>query len=357
MKTKILIFTDAFSGGGAEEVMRRFSIELGKDFNVLHVSKWLGPKQIFLNDNMISLDKRSSKECMPMLYKIAKGFKPDFIFSSTGHNNMIVLMLKFFLRKKPKIIIRESSVASIMKNFSLKSKLIDFFLMKPLYKTADAIIAQSTDILNDLIKVYDLPEEKISIINNPITRDKLKDKNNLSSNEIKLLTIGRFSPEKGYDRLLQIVHKLPSNYTLKIMGDGALVGEIKDTAKKLKIEDRIDFLGFLLEEQKLQVMRESDVYVQTSYVEGFPNSLLQSVAIGLPVIAYDVPGGTREIVNDINGCLVPDDEQELMVQTIKKINSNSYDPQKMQIDTINRFGVSKIMTDLKQVFTDLDNEK
>jgi len=357
MKTKILIFTDAFSGGGAEEVMRQFANELREEFDVLHVSKWLGPKQIILNENMVSLDKRSSKECIPMLYKIAKEFKPDFIFSSTGHNNMIVLMLKFFLSKKTKIIIRESSVASVMKNFSFKSKLIDFLLMKPLYNTADAIIAQSIDILDDLVKVYDLPLEKISVINNPITSNELKDKNSLELKEIKLLTIGRFSPEKGYDRLLQIVHKLPNNYTLKIMGDGALVDEIKETVKRLKVEDRVDFLGFLQEEQKLQVMRESDLYLQTSYVEGFPNSLLQSVAMGLPVIAYDVPGGTREIINNLNGLLVSDGHIDMMIETILDFDPNNYNPEVMQKDAINRYGVSKIISDLKKIFTTLNYEK
>ncbi len=356
MKKKILIFTDAFSGGGAEEVMRQFAIALREDFEVLHVSKWLGPKKIILMEGMVSLDKRSSKECIPALYNIAKDFKPDFIFSSTGHNNMLVLILKFFLKNKPKVVVRESSVASVIKKFSFKSKMIDYFLMQPLYKSADAIIAQSKDIYNDLIEVYKLSKDKIKIINNPIKKDKLKVGNSNNCN-IKLLTIGRFSPEKGYDRLLQIVHKLPSNYTLQIMGDGALVDDMKKIAKKLKIEDRLTFLGFLEEEQKLTIMQASDLYIQTSYVEGFPNSLLQSVAMGLPVIAFDVPGGTKEIVNAVNGVLIPDGEKELMVEAIKKFESNLYDPQQMQIDAINRFGVSKIMTDLKQVFTDLNNGK
>jgi len=141
------------------------------------------------------------------------------------------------------------------------------------------------------------------------------------------------------------------------MGDGTLMDEMKQTAQRLNIEDRLTFLGFLEEEQKLKIMQASDLYVQTSYVEGFPNSLLQSVAMGLPVIAFDVPGGTKEIVNAVNGFLIPDGEMELMVKAIKKIDANLYDPQQMQIDAINRFGVSKILTDLKQAFTDLNNGK
>jgi len=322
---------------------------------VLHVSKWLGPKKIILDKNMVSLNKGSSRKCIPALYSIAINFKPDFIFSSTGHNNMIVLLLKLFLINKPKLIIRESSVASVMKNYSFKSKALDFLLMRPLYKTADAIIAQSKDIARDLKEVYKLSKEKIVIINNPIGKDLIKYPGT-DNGTIKLLTIGRFSPEKGYNRLLKILQKLPSHYVLRIMGVGTLLDKTKRKAKELGIEDRICFLGFLDEKQKLKVMYESDLYIQTSYVEGFPNSLLQSAAMGLPTIAFDVPGGTREIVNDINGCLVKDGEINLMVKRVKEINLNQFDPQQMQEDALERFGVSKIMSDLKQIFNDLNDE-
>jgi glycosyltransferase involved in cell wall biosynthesis len=356
MKKKVLIFTDAFSGGGAEEVMKQFATELRQDFEVLHISKWLGPKQIILQEDMINLNKPSSKECLPSLYKIVKAFKPDFIFSSTGHNNMIVLLLKLFLINKPKVIIRESSVASVMKNYSFKSKALDFLLMRPLYKTADAIIAQSKDIARDLKEVYKLPKEKIVIINNPIGKDLIKS-SGPDNGTIKLLTIGRFSPEKGYDRLLKILQKLPNYYTLQIMGDGLLLKQTKQKGKELGVDDRLTFLGFLDEVEKLKVMHAADLYIQASYVEGFPNSLLQSVAMGLPVVAFDVPGGTREIIKEINGCLVKDGEIDLMVQCIKEINLKEYDSILMQKDALERFGISKIMKDLRQVFNKLSNGK
>ena len=336
--------------------MKQFATELRKEFSVLHVVKWLGPKKILIKEDMINLNKRSSKECLPELYKISKDFKPDFIFSSTGHNNMIVLLLKIFLKSKPKVIIRESSVASVMKNYSLKSRILDSLLMRPLYKTADAILAQSKDIARDLIKVYKLPSENIIIINNPISKDQIKPLANID-NVVKLLTIGRFSPEKGYDRLLKVFQKLPESFVLQIMGDGLLLEQTKKKAKDLGVENRITFLGFLGEEEKLKVMRDSDLYIQTSYVEGFPNSLLQSVAIGLPAIAFDVPGGTKEIINKMNGCLVKNDEIDLMVQTIKEVNFKKYDSECMQKDALERFGISKIMKDLSLVFNKLNNEK
>lgn len=349
---RILIFTDAFSGGGAEEVMKVFAQELEKDFEVLHVTKWLGPKGIDLKSNQINLKRKTSKACFLDLYKIAKNYKPDFLFSSTGHNNMISILLSIVLSNKPKVIIRESSVASIMKNYSLKSRLYDFLLMKPLYKMADKIIAQSVDIARDLIEIYHLNESKIQIINNPVKLDPLKIEQH-KPEKINLLTIGRFSKEKGYDRLLKVLMQLPNKYIWQIMGDGNLVEQIKKEADKLNLLNRIIFLGFLEEEHKLEIIRQSQLYIQTSYVEGFPNSLLQSVSQGIPAIAFNVPGGTKEIINNINGQLIEDANIDDMATAIQQIDYRQFNPKEMQEDIFHRFGVQKIMLDLKKIFHEL----
>ena len=248
---KILIFTDAFSGGGAEEVMLIFANELKNDFEIIHVSKWLGPKKIELKANQINLKRKTSKACLPDLYTIAKEFNPDFLFSSTGHNNMIIILLKYLLKKKSKVIIRESSVASQMKSFSLKSRVYDFLLMKFLYRRADKIIAQSNDIYNDLIHNYKLKKEKIIILNNPVHIDYSYHFNDAAkqNQNIKLLTIGRLSKEKGLFRLINIVKILPKNYTLQIMGSGVLENELKEQVKNL--DDKVSFLGFMEEHEKL----------------------------------------------------------------------------------------------------------
>lgn len=348
-RIKILIFTDAFSGGGAEEVMAIFANELDENFQVLHIAKWLGPKNKQLKQNMINLNKKSSISCIPDLYKIIKKIKPDFIFTSTTHNNVIILVLKLFFFSKVKVVVRESSIPSVMQIFSWKTRLLNFFLIKPLYKKAHKIIAQSKDISNDLIKVYKLPREKIMIINNPIKKGQII-QNELRDDTIWLLTIGRFSKEKGYDRLLDVLAKLPQNFKLQIMGDGLLFDKTIALAKEKNLFDRINFLGFMEEQEKLEVIGKSNFYIQTSFVEGFPNSLLQAVSLGLPVFAFDVPGGTKEIINKVNGRLVFDGDIEAMVKIIQETPFEKFNAEKMQSDIIERFGVLKVMSDLKKVF-------
>jgi len=348
---KILVFTDAFSGGGAEEVMSIFSNELVRNFDVIHVSKWLGPKEKVLKSNMINLKKTSSKLCLPDLYKISKKFRPDFIFTSTSHNNILILILKYLLPFNVKVVVRVSSVASVIKDYSWKNRLINFYLLKNLYKYAHKIIAQSADISSDLIDYYKIPKEKIKIINNPIYKGEII-QNELRDNTIWLLTIGRFSKEKGHERLIEVMTKLPNNYKLRIMGDGILKNKIETLVKDKKIYDKVEFLGFLDESEKLKIINKSNLYIQTSFVEGFPNSLLQAVSLGLPAIAFDVPGGTKEIINEGNGCLIEDGNLEAMAKKIQETPFEQFNAEKMQSDIIGRFGVQKVMSNLKTVFND-----
>lgn len=345
---KILIFTDAFSGGGAEEVMNFYSDKLASEYDVLHISKWSGPKKIILHKRKRALNKKTSRQCIPNLYSIIKNFKPDLVLSTTGHNNIIVLFLKILFFNKFKVIIRESSVASEMKKFNIKSRIIDLVLVKPLYKSANKIITQSRDMYEDLLENYDLNPSKLVIINNPIINSSQFDDTLVKDNDkLILLNIGRFSNEKGHFRLLDILRKLPEKFFLKLMGDGILKDEIISYAKNIGVFHRIEFLGFLDEEKKVEEIKKADIYVQTSFVEGFPNSLLQAISYGLPVIAFNVKGGTKEIVNDKNGILVNDNDIIGFVEKLKAHNWKSFDKKLMNVDINQRFGEELIIKKIK----------
>lgn len=356
MKKKILIFTDAFSGGGAEEVMRLYGKELLKSYEVVHIAKWKGPKDLPMEDYMINLNKKSSRQCFIPLYKYVVKFKPDILFTSTGHNNVLLLLLKKILKRKPKVIIRESSVASQMKSYSLKSKFYDAVFVRNLYKYSDKIIAQSKDIYNDLLEKYNLKKEQLIIINNPVILPENIEKIKGNNLGVSLLTIGRLSPEKGYERMFEMLKLLPESYHLRIMGDGIQLNYLKQLASRNGLSKRITFLGFLNEKEKIKEIQKSDIYIQTSYLEGFPNSLLQSVAMGIPAVAFNVPGGTKEIINTINGVLVQDGNIEEMATTIKDFDFNNYNANQMLIDIQERFGLNKILDQLRNIIENVTNE-
>jgi glycosyltransferase involved in cell wall biosynthesis len=90
--------------------------------------------------------------------------------------------------------------------------------------------------------------------------------------------------------------------------------------------------------------------LQGSYSEGFPNALLESCVVGTPVIAFNVPGGTKEIIEDgVNGFLVKNENEFL-----EKLNDNRiWDPEAIRESVVRKFSKEKILKQYENLFLDI----
>lgn len=123
--------------------------------------------------------------------------------------------------------------------------------------------------------------------------------------EVRLLNVGRLSPEKGQALLLQAVARLLPEYPGLVVwfaGTGPLQGELEAEARRLGLGGRVRFLGYVADMPALY--RDVDLVVQSSLTEGLPNVMLEVAYLGVPVVATDV-GGTREVIeHGVSGWLV-----------------------------------------------------
>lgn len=113
---------------------------------------------------------------------------------------------------------------------------------------------------------------------------------------VVLLNVGRLSPEKGQDLLLQAVAALAPEFpgiTLRFAGIGPLEGKLRELAVSLKIADRVEFLGYVTDMPRL--FSQCDAVVQSSSTEGLPNVILEAAYLRVPIVATAV-GGTDEVV-------------------------------------------------------------
>lgn len=121
-----------------------------------------------------------------------------------------------------------------------------------------------------------------------------------------LISMGREDPIKGFWHLIKsfsLVHdKLPDT-KLVIVGKGEFQA-YKRLARELGIEDDVYFTG--LKKNPYPYLKAGCLYVLTSYCEGFPNAMVEAMAMGLPVIAADCMTGPREILENRYGILIPD---------------------------------------------------
>lgn len=354
MKKKILFILPNLSAGGAERV---FSF-LAQNINPEKYEKTLliaGCKEdaefTVESINIEFLEKKRVLDAIPKIFVFLMKHKPDAVLSSIGHLNTVMgLMSPFF--PKTKFIIRESSVISTMSEISQTNKSFLFsdklrsILSHWSYKLVDKVICQSQDMADDFLKIYKIPVQKLTIINNPITDSfPLKKIEDSPDGIVKFITVGRLNKEKGHLRIIGMLAKLKFKFHYTIIGKGPLKEDILNAVDKYNLNEKITYVPFTKEVSNY--MSLNDLFLQGSYVEGFPNTVLESCYVGTPVIAFNVPGGTKEIIShEVNGYLVETEEDYVYYLN----NRKNLHPKDVRDSVQMKFNKQKIISQYEVLF-------
>lgn len=290
------------------------------------------------NVKLISLEQSGVLKSFPSLIRVIKRLKPDLIMSTLTHVNIVAILISKLFGIK--VVIRESSVFSVMNSFNSKSKIIEY-LVRVLYPFSDAIVCQSQDIFNDFRSRYPNLKKKLNLINNPILVNSLPSWNPLHSDSLQIVHVGAFRPEKGQFRMLEVLEYVNIPYQLTFVGDGSLRELVEQEVQKRGMTEFVRFTGNVI--PPYDYISKASLFVQTSFVEGFPNALLEALAIGVPCVAYDVPGGTKELITRNNGLLIKDGDVEAFASAINTFDVDSYNSSTIRKDIENRFDVSAIV--------------
>jgi glycosyltransferase involved in cell wall biosynthesis len=214
------------------------------------------------------------------------------------------------------VSLRGSDVPFYNQRFYFWDKFIFKRLSKIIWKKSKYVIANSFG-LKQLAKNIN-PAQKIEVIYNGVDSQEFKPNADKSIGKtIKLISIGRLIPRKGYKYLLKSLKGL-SNCELFLVGEGVERENLKTLAKKMGVKVR--FYGRVSHQEVVYLLREADIFVLPSLNEGMSNSLLEAVACGLPVIVTDT-GGSVELVKG-NGIIVPKADVISLRSAIKRFLSD-----------------------------------
>lgn len=159
----------------------------------------------------------------------------------------------------------------------------------------------------------------------PNTIDEIPtNKTNLNKNT--LISVGRFSLEKGFDDLIRVFNKVHAEIPdskLVLIGDGSEKDKIKSLIDDYNLNKAITLPGFLTQKQIEKYMLNSKLYVMTSITESFGLVLIEAMRYGVPCIAFDSASGAKQIIdNNINGLLVSNRSIDEMAKQIIKLLQN-----------------------------------
>lgn len=176
-----------------------------------------------------------------------------------------------------------------------------------LARQADAVVAQSHNTLENLHR-YFVPEVDASIIPLGIPRPPAVTASrrdfNIDDNETVMVVVGRLVKRKNIGQLIEVVSRLPEHVRLLIIGSGPEEQALRERASGLGIAGRVTFVGQVSNEDKFRLLSIADLFVSTSFHEGFGLVFLEAMALGLPVICYANGGQTDYLVDGKSGYLV-----------------------------------------------------
>lgn len=363
MKNVFLAIPTIRQGGGAARVVlnllnnldrSKFSITLV--VNVLEVENM---PQLPADIEVIELGISKSRFAIFQFCHLIHKKKPDLVFSTMGHLNVLIATFRWALPSGTKFIARETNTVSVKNKYQPYPRLFDF-LYKNFYKNFDRIIAQCDYMKLDLVQNYSIPENIVLVINNPIDTihidnlleyDALIVDDNASHSVLRLIAVGRLSHQKGYDILFGALALLQTSFHLDIYGTGPEKGRLSEMAERMGIAGNISFHGFV--NNPYAKMAKAHLLVLSSRYEGFPNVLLEANYCGVGVVAFDAPGGTAEIIEDgRNGYLVEFGDCLGFAKAIEKAARAPFDAAQMRHMMKTTYGLDVILGQYERLFDD-----
>ena len=342
-KLKIIFIIPSLHTGGSERVIlhlvnnfdrNRFDIEL------LVLKKEGALLKLIPDDiRVVYFDfTRTAHAILPILFHIRKT-KPDIVFSTLGHVNLSIALMKFLLPRTSFLVARESNIISMLNKGERYPRLFDF-LFKTVYKGFHCIICQSQDMKRDLVENFGLDEKKITVINNPVDFRMMPErKNDIKTDEIKLISVGQLRPQKGYERVIEALASCDAEFTYNIIGGGP-TEKLQALIDKLGMNGKIKLLGQIA--SPYNELSSSSCMLLGSYFEGFPNVVVEANACGIPVIAFRAPGGQNEIIiHGQNGWFI--DKPEELCDLISSRAFDSLDKDRVIQLTKERYELFKII--------------
>ncbi len=266
------------------------------------------------------------------LISIIQKHKIDIIHTHLVHAGIIGKIAAKITRVKNVVSTRHYKSA-------IKEKSVLYRLENILSKKSKAVIAISDSVKEHLIKINNIPENKVQVIYNGIDIDRIdkivKDTaNEINNDKVIIGTIGRLHPIKGIDVLLNafkmILDNHPNTY-LELIGDGEIRSNLESQSKTLRINENVNFLGQLLPQDTIKRLNTWDVFVLSSLSEGFGIVIIEAMALSKPVVASKV-GGVLGIVEDkITGYFVQPQNPIELSEKILNLIYNPYNRKAMGI--------------------------
>lgn len=268
-------------------------------------------------------------KAIPKLREYLRSQKPDIFLANTEHANVVAIWAHALVSgHKTKLVVTQHNAVS----HQAKRKGLQWRLLPSLYRLflrrADAIIAVSQGVGNEMVAHYGAPAGRLHVIHNGVVNDVLPPLHTGREQGL-VLAVGRMVAQKDYPSLLRAFAQVKRPAKLRILGEGPARPALEALAESLGIADRVEMPGFVSDPGAH--MASANVVVLSSRFEGFGNVLAEALAHGTSCVSTDCCYGPSEILGDGQyGKLVPVGDASAMAAAIDALLEAPLDPEALR---------------------------
>lgn len=246
---------------------------------------------------------------------------------------------------------RFSTIDWILKKIILR-------LRKWIIKNIDNFQVLNQEMHFELVNLYGVNQKNIYFLPNGIDLEPITVERDAISNIENFGFVGRFEPVKNIFFLLRAFSQFVRIYPevkLLLFGRGSLEGKIRKYILENNIDDNVNIIGFV--QDKSQIYRKINVFLNVSLSEGISNSILEAMAYGIPIVASKIPGNETIIKDGENGLLFGLEHEENLVEKMIFITQNPEIREKIRDGALKRihelYNMEIIVKKLRNIYENI----
>lgn len=317
-KKKVLLVVSTLNTGGAQRAFANMSMGFPKDWECDFLLNDDSDVAYSYRGNILSLRIKPQEDKTKLWYQM-QVFAKRYVYlrrlkktgqyaacisALTSANVINVLTGNKYCKTIISIRIFMSQTLKAQKGIK---DFIKLWSMKIFSNRADHVVAVSKSMEYDIVKNFNVKLQKAVTIYNgyqledirKLSQEQLNEKEAVwfENDKRTLVTVGRLDTQKGQEHLIRAfayMKKQIPELRLLILGEGELREALKKLVCALDLKDSVVLCGFVKNPYK--IVKRSHIFVLPSLFEGFPNTLAESLCLGIPVISTDCDSGAREIL-------------------------------------------------------------
>lgn len=334
----LAFFLPTATGGGAENIFIRLAAAIAARGHRVELvfAKAAGECLTRIPPSIRVVDLASSRPltALPALVRYLRTHRPRALAATITNANLAALWAVRLAGVPVRCLVREASTLSVeLAHSSALNRWLLPHLIRSAFRRADAIVAPSHGVADDLARVAGLRRETIEVIYNPVVSSVLTQRAHQAVGhcwlddpaEPVVVGMGRLTRQKDFATLIRAFARLRKGRPAKllILGEGEERSALQALAESLEIADDVDLPGFVYNPHAY--LSRAALFVLSSRWEGLPGALIEALACGARVVSTDCPSGPREILADgAYGELVPVADPEALAGAMRRVLAGEF---------------------------------